>query len=264
MKKNIGIWGPKGAGKTTYLSVLYHDCLANGWKMKAADEESDEFRLKNYKLLFEQGEFPAATRPNEVSIYTYDISRVGALGVAQSYRLVLADASGEWFENPIHLRNQFPEVVNPYNRLVTCHGLVLLLDPEEVQEQQATHFVSISRALGTLGRAASPNSVNQPIIPYLAICFTKMDRDKYRYKIDAEGDKMADFAQQVLGDHIYRDILNACDPELVRFFGCSSIGWNKNSNKHSAIVTKASGENQIDLSKISPIHIFKPIEWLLR
>ncbi len=265
MKKNIGIWGPKGAGKTTYLSVLYQDCLANGWKMKAADEESDEFRLKNYQLLFEKGEFPFATRQQDVGVYTYDISRVGALGVAQAYRLVLADASGEWFENPIQTRNLFPEITtNPYDRLIKCDGLVLLLDPEEVQTQQTTHYVTISRALGALERSASHNSINKPIVPWMAICFTKMDRDKYLFKIDLEGQKMNDFARQVLGPHIYQDILNACDPSRVKFFGCSSIGFQHNGKMSSAIATEESGERRIDPDKITPINIFKPIEWLLR
>ena len=264
MKKNIGIWGPRKAGKTTYLSVLYHDCLANEWKMKAADEESDEFRLKNYKRLFEEGEYPLATPLQDVGVYTYDISRIGSFGVAQSYRLVLADASGEWFENPIQVRNRFPEVVNPYERLVECHGLVLLLDPEDVQAQKTTHFVTISRALGALERAASNNSVNKPIVPWMAVCFTKMDQEKYRFNINLEGQEMKVFARQVLGEHIYQDILNACDPDRVRFFGCSSIGLEQNGGNRSEIATEESGGKRIDPSRIKPTHIFKPIEWLLR
>ena len=264
MKKKIGIWGPKGAGKTTYLSVLYHDCLANGWKMKASDEESDEFRLRNYKLLFEQGVFPLATRQQDVGIYTYDISRTGSLGVVQAYRLVLADASGEWFEDPIQMRNLFPEVINPYERLTGCDGLVLLLDPEEVRSQQTAHFVTISRALGTLERAASQSSINKPIVPLMAICFTKMDREKYRFNVHLEPQRMNEFARQILGEHIYQEIYNACAPERVKFFGCSSIGYQKNGRSHATIVTEESGETRINPDRILPINIFKPIEWLLK
>ncbi|GAB4580848.1 MAG: hypothetical protein Fur0022_35910 [Anaerolineales bacterium] len=265
MKKNIGIWGPKGAGKTTYLSVLYHDCLANGWKMKAADEESDEFRLKNYKLLFEEGVFPIATRQQDVGVYTYDISRGGSFGVVQAYRLVLADASGEWFENPVQMRNLFPEItVNPYERLMQCDGLVLLLDPEEVRTQQTGHYVTISRALGALERFASNNSINKPIVPLMAVCFTKMDREKYRY-IDLDGEKITEFARKILGDHIYQDILNACAPERVKFFGCSSIGIQENGKKGKMPVgTEQTKEDRFNPDNISPINIFKPIEWLLR
>lgn len=264
MKTNIGIWGPKDAGKTTYLSVLYHDCLANGWNMKAADEESDEFRLKNYQLLFEEGVFPHATRQQDVSVYTYDISRVGSFGVAESYRLVLADASGEWFEHPIQMRNMFPEQINPYERLMKCDGLVLLLDPEEVQNQQTKHYITISRALGALRRTASVNSLNLPIVPAMAVCFTKMDRDKYRFKIDLEGQKMREFAREVLGDHIYQDILNACDQSRIEFFGCSSIGPHHRVNERAATATETIEDSGIDPSKIKPLNIFKPIEWLLK
>ena len=263
MKKNIGIWGPRGAGKTTYLSVLYNDCLADGWKMKAADQTSDEFRLKNYKLLFEQGQFPVATRPQEVDIYTYDISRVGSLGVVQSYRLVLADASGEWFENPTLMKNQFPDVLDPYERLVKCSGLVLLIDPQDVQEKRPAHFVTISRALGELSRAASTNSVNRPIIPVMAVCFTKMDKKEFRYNIDLEGDKMDAFAKDILGEHIYQDILSACARSRVKFFGCSSIGLDQ-SLDGVKYATEESGTKAIDPRKIKPKNIFKPIEWLLR
>lgn len=264
MKKNIGIWGPKGAGKTTYLSVLYHDCLANGWKMKAADEESDEFRLKNYTLLFEEGVFPIATRQQDVGVYTYDISRAGSLGVVQTYRLVLADASGEWFENPVQMRNLFPEItVNPYDRLMKCDGLLLLLDPDEVRKEQRKHYVTISRALGALERAASNNSINKPITPTMAVCFTKMDREKYRFKIDAEGEKMNEFVLDVLGPHTYQDILNACEPNRVKFFGCSSIGVQRIGKTNESNAMEASDETRIDPDKITPINIFKPIEWLL-
>ncbi len=264
MKKNIGIWGPKGAGKTTYLSVLYHDCLANGWKMKAADEGSDEFRLRNYARLFEEGEYPVATPLNDVGIHTYDISRIGSLGVAQSYRLVLADASGEWFENPIQMKNFYPDVINPYERLIACSGLILLLDPEEVQSRQSAHFVTISRALGTLERASSDNSVNKPIIPMMAICFTKMDRNKYRFNLNLEGEKMNEFACEVLGAHIYQDILNACEPNRVRFFSCSSIGLQHNGRQTATVATEEIENNRIDPSRINPINIFKPIEWLIK
>lgn len=263
MKKNIGIWGPKGAGKTTYLSVLYHDCLANNWKMKAADEESDEFRLTNYTLLFEEGVYPIATRQQDVGVYTYDISREGSLGVVQTYRLVLADASGEWFENPVQMKNLFPEVaVNPYDRLTKCDGLVLLLDPDEVRQEQQKHYVTISRALGALERAASHNSINKPISPTMAVCFTKMDRERYQYTIDISEDKMNEFARRVLGAHIYKDILNACEPNRVKFFGCSSIGI-QNGKHHPSDETHNTNENYFDPDKISPINIFKPIEWLV-
>jgi hypothetical protein len=265
MKKNIGIWGPKGAGKTTYLSVLYHDCLANGWKMKAADEESDEFRLRNYTLLFEEGVFPIATRQQDVGVYTYDISRNSSFGVVQTYRLVLADASGEWFENPVQMRNLFPEVtVNPYDRLRQCDGLLLLLDPDEVRLQQRKLYVTISRALGALVRSASNNSINKPIVPAMAICFTKMDREKYQYTIDLDDAKMNDFARRVLGAHIYQDILNACESQRVKYFGCSSIGLQESTTESSKNAMEESGEDRIDPDKIKPINIFKPIEWLLR
>lgn len=185
--------------------------------------------------------------------------------MVQSYRLVLADASGEWFENPVQMRNLFPEItVNPYDRLTKCEGLLLLLDPEEVRGQQASHYVTISRALGSLERSASNNSINKPILPAMAVCFTKMDREKYQYTIDLDGEKMNELARRVLGAHIYQDILNACAPGRVKFFGCSSIGLQENGARRSANATEASGVQRIDPDKIIPINIFKPIEWLLQ
>jgi len=262
MKRNIGIWGPKGAGKTTYLSVLYHDCLANGWKMKGADEESDEFRLRNYKLLFEQGVFPIATRQQDVGVYTYDISREGSLGVVQTYRLVLADASGEWFENPIQMRNMFPEVViNPYDRLTQCDGLLLLLDPTVVQADQHKYYGTISRALGVLERAATQNSLHKPIVPMMAVCFTKMDQTPFRY-IDMDKIDMKKLALDVLGPHTYQDILNACDPKRVKFFVTSSIGMEHPELKHPSVEIEKS-DSKLDADRIRPYNIFKPMEWLL-
>ena len=91
-----------------------------------------------------------------------------------------------------------------------------------------------------------------------------MDREKYRFSIDLEQQRMNEFARQILGEHIHQEIINACAPGRVKFFGCSSIGYPKNGRGRSAIVRDASGDTRIDPDKIQPINIFKPIEWLLK
>ncbi|TCJ97710.1 hypothetical protein [Nocardia alba] len=61
----IGLWGPPGSGKTTYLAALklaaLQTDLAGNWKMSGTDEASSDFLRDSTELLTKKGEFPPST-----------------------------------------------------------------------------------------------------------------------------------------------------------------------------------------------------------
>ncbi|GEM_PF-4740105 len=264
VRRNIGIWGAKGAGKTTFLTLLYHAFRDQGWRVKAADQDSDEFRLRNYRLLFERGQFPPQTRLQDIVQYHLDVSRVGAMGVAQAYRLVFTDASGDWYEDPARARTYVHERdPDPFDWLKSCDSLLLLVDPAAVVENRSRHYVMISRALAELQRAANPRSMNRPIRTRLSVCFTKMDRHTQPDQLELNGQRMQAYARVTLGDDILQEIDNACEPQRVRFFRCSAIGWARNDDGGFVGNTTREPAAIRDLQQRQPRGLIEPLLWML-
>ncbi|KAF0845292.1 hypothetical protein [Nocardia caishijiensis] len=61
----IGLWGPPGSGKTTYLAALrlavFQSKLPGSWKMSGVDVSSSDFLTQSTKLLTDERRFPPAT-----------------------------------------------------------------------------------------------------------------------------------------------------------------------------------------------------------
>ncbi len=248
--KQLGLLGLLGAGKTTFLAVFYIACQSSGWQIRASDEASHEFHLRYYKRLFQDGEFPTATRPEENEEFHFDINRKGLL-FNENYRIAIGDLSGEWFQRPLNLYKNYPDVANPYYRLMERDGILLLIDPTDLQKYRSDHNLVIINFLGSLLRATNWERNQTKIHPKLAVCLTKMDMPNYRQNLHLNDQEMKSFASKVLGNTIVQEIYNACHKDKVKFFGCSSIGL-----EHS--------DNKLDPKKIQPVNVFQAVEWLLK
>lgn len=266
----IGLWGPRSAGKTTYLALLYHGRDQSGWKMTAVDDPSDEFRLAAHEQLFDKAKFPSPTNLSEVHTYGFDITRPNLVGKGKTFRLIVADASGEWFEDPSGMANRFPERQdNPYLQLASCQGLILLLDPTAVMGQRNKYYRIISRALGMLKRHAGHGRIEDaPLSSYLAICFTQMDKHaNLRKYVGRDAEKSLQFAKEVLGEETLKDLNDSCEPSKLEFFCITAIGWRQKVNQGEDPINVTTGSGQeatiLDPGQIRPIGVFEPIEWLI-
>jgi GTPase SAR1 family protein len=64
----IGLWGPREAGKTTFLAMLCHECFRKKWKVKPEGDAS-KFIKETHRILFGKGEFPPPTSIDATKVY---------------------------------------------------------------------------------------------------------------------------------------------------------------------------------------------------
>ncbi|MBD2207417.1 hypothetical protein H6G33_34160 [Calothrix sp. FACHB-1219] len=195
----IGIWGSSGAGKTTYLTILY-DVLkeSDGWIVRPGNEEADEFITRNSEAI-ENCEFPARTEPDEnekLKIYSYKLTRENSK-YQGSITLKFIDAPGEFYER-LRDKNKKYLVDDPDNPkadvidyLMGCDGIIFLLDPDpDEQNQGKAKYSTMLRNLFIDFNARNREKNNQEkkrLENYIAICVTKVDHDKIWEKAKNQG-----------------------------------------------------------------------------
>ncbi|MFE1596842.1 hypothetical protein [Nocardia sp. NPDC058705] len=71
----LGLWGPPGSGKTTYLAALklaaLRSTLPGNWTMNGADPAAIEFITESMKQLAELKSFPAATERHRSMMFKF-------------------------------------------------------------------------------------------------------------------------------------------------------------------------------------------------
>ena len=194
----IGIWGSSGAGKTTYLTMLYHVLTrSDRWIVKSGSDEADDFIRRNLEAI-ENDEFPARTEIDEsekLKIYSYKLTRENSKNKG-SITLNFIDAPGEFYER-LGDRNQKYLVDDPNNPetdvidyLMGCDGIIFLLDPDP--DEQNLGKKKYSTMLRNLfedfnARNRENNQEKDRLENYIAICITKVDHDKICEKAKNQG-----------------------------------------------------------------------------
>lgn len=184
----LGLWGSSGAGKTTYLTMLYLAFeKSREWTIQPANDEAMDFIIRNNKEI-SKGDFPARTQVNEndqLKIYSYRLEKNNQN--QNSITLNFIDAPGEFYENykwncKIEDSNNPNENIDIIDYLMNCDGIIFLLDPDPDKENRnkdsySSMLFNLFLEFNKRHRKNNPE-YNQRLEHYIAFCVTKVDRDQ--------------------------------------------------------------------------------------
>ncbi|MEA5604806.1 TRAFAC clade GTPase domain-containing protein [Nostoc sp. UHCC 0252] len=180
----MGVWGTTGAGKTTYLMRLFH-ALANSdsWDVAVDDKTKTFITMHSEKM--SKGYFPEPTRVRgkELDIYSYRLTYKGA-GSRTKILFEFIDAPGEFYEEIGNAKGKVAET-NQQSKdivdyLLSCHGIIFLLDPTRENEDGKTYEVLLQDVFMEMQkRQAELNPDKEDKLEqYVAFAVTKADLKK--------------------------------------------------------------------------------------
>lgn len=227
----IGIWGTTGAGKTTFLAMLYDALLLRpGWTV-AADGKARGFVTGHLRNIRTKGRFPAPTEVTaETDIFRYILQEEGSKGADGQYNQVtldFVDAPGEFYERPHQADRRVTGEMDILDYLSSCHGIIFLLDPDRVDESLGEGDDDYRTMLLDLMLEFQERNIKSGVSDdlrleqYMAFCVTKTDKETYW----AGRKSPQNLAENVMGDTMYRMLgANFCKPGRFNFFASSAIG----------------------------------------
>lgn len=201
----IGLWGPPGSGKTTYLAALkvatYRSRLPGNWIMNGLDPASIDFLTDHVDLLTNRRRFPEAT----LSVKTLSFRFTGEHTVTErrrfrspheimlpkAFELEVLDVPGGIFNstttsNPVDPEglelpggtdssHVAPSIDDLVDRLQECQGIIYLFDPER-DANQGDAFIFFHRVLEHLtAQVLQGVTPNRRLPHWVAVCITKFD-----------------------------------------------------------------------------------------
>lgn len=231
----VGIWGTTGAGKTTFLAMLYDALLLRpGWTV-AADPKARQFVLNHLKTIRQHGRFPAPTEISpELDIFRYilqDESRPDDGADFRQVSLDFVDAPGEFYESPHQPDRRVNNELDILDYLSSCHGIIFLLDPdrttaeddrdaEEAADDYRTLLLDLMMEFQERARQSGVSD-DLRLEQYMAFCVTKIDKEPHWSRRKSP----QDLAAEVMGDTMYRMLsANFCKPNRFGFFASSAVG----------------------------------------
>ncbi|MFQ5612369.1 MAG: hypothetical protein ACE5H9_09575 [Anaerolineae bacterium] len=232
----VGIWGTTGAGKTTYLAMLYDALLLRpGWTV-AADPNARKFVTHHLRTIRQRGHFPAPTEIGpELDIFRYILQDEKTASDGYDFAQValdFVDAPGEFYERPHQPDRRVKDGLDILDYLSSCHGIIFLLDPErtegededdEAGEQADDYRTLLLDLMMEFQERARQSGATDDLRleQYMAFCVTKVDKEPLwgRRKSPQE------LAQEVMGDTMFRMLsANFCKPNRFGFFASSAVG----------------------------------------
>jgi hypothetical protein len=230
----IGIWGTSGAGKTTYLARLYDAiALSDDWTIQA-DREAAAF-VDAHLTQIESGKFPERTPKQTrepLKIFSYIItSKKNAQKQRQpligSGRIILnfVDAAGEFYEKvslnedgKAKVTSKDGNDVDIVDYLVSCDGILFLLDPVRSQEDGDAYSALLRRLFlkfQNLARERQPDLTH--LEHYVAFGVTKIDRREIWTRA-VESLESHELAKDILGAKIFNQLKTFywIEPDAVR------------------------------------------------
>ncbi|RME41590.1 MAG: hypothetical protein D6796_15660, partial [Caldilineae bacterium] len=227
----IGIWGTTGAGKTTFLAMLYDALLLRpGWTV-AADGKARAFVTGHLRTIRTRGRFPAPTEVTaQTDIFRYILQEEASKQADGAYRQItldFVDAPGEFYERPHQADRRVTGEMDILDYLASCHGILFLLDPDRVDESLGEDEDDYRTMLLDLMLEFQERNIKSGISDdlrleqYMAFCVTKVDRAPYWERRDDP----QNLAESVMGETMYRMLgANFCKPNHYHFFATSAIG----------------------------------------
>lgn len=196
----IGLWGTRGAGKTTFILMLTKtlNSMNPAWLIKTADDVSEKWLLAAREQLDERRSFVEKTKDS--GKYTFNISeRVsGSTSYKPRFQLIMYDEPGELYEvRPVKPPdNKQEEVAVPveqrsgahgqasktpwqaFQTLMDCDALLILLDPGWSVDKRSYHGM-VADLLSDIDKhyqeAQAEIDPDQRKTPVLAFCVSKID-----------------------------------------------------------------------------------------
>gem|GEM_PF-4731927 len=242
----IGVWGPVGSGKTTFISMLqYADC--KGWSIKPRGKETQDLWIEYSEILRDRKEFVPPTIVDKIWYLTFDFEKPGGFFRNKSFHVVLPEVSGEYYEHP----DMYPKFLR---EMSGYQGIIWLIDPERIDNPKAESR-SYRRMIQEWAYRLHEAQGGGELKHRMAFCLTKMDLPQYRQFVDDP----KNFCLDKLGTDVGKYLENFCDINNIGFFATSSIGVTPG--------TKKSNRNIEDPSKLvsfsNPLNLFDPFEWIL-
>ena len=247
----VGVWGPPGSGKTTYMIMLQFDEDHIGWKIKPLGWETQEIYLDGTDRMREQLRFVDPT-PLETKYMNFDFEGPvgGFFQRDRTFRVVIPEAPGEFYEKP----EIYPELLDEISRY---QGILWLVDPEQIdnppeRDGRRSYRRMIQQWLYSLydkqGRRGS-------LKHYMAFCLTKMDMPNHYAHIN----NPKDYCLDKLGTDVQKFLETYCDLDRISFFATSSIGVDKN---HATNLELTDPDLKNLRNPAHPINLFQPFDWL--
>jgi GTPase SAR1 family protein len=262
-ERSIAMWGPPSSGKTTFLAALSialsrHDY---GWRLRSADEASEQALIGMQKELMRDHAFPAAT--DGIEYYNWVLEgnfvpkRTGLFRKTEtralSIGLDLVDATGELTDPERMGYSARQELIED---LVKSSGIVYIFDPmREFAEGDAfDHTYGMLIQLARL-KAAEPGWTGARLPHFVAVCVTKFDEIPVYHAankmnlIVSDPDDPYDFPRvrddeardlflklcEASGSGNAEMVINALEqyflPERIKYFVTSAIGFYLNPRK---------------------------------
>lgn len=236
----IGLWGTRGSGKTTYLAMLYEAlALSNEWEV-SLDKKARRFVRDHCKTINSDRLFPEPTPlADELEIFSFTlrpqfISKYGGKVV-----LSFIDAPGEFYEtlnvnarvvgSHAHSAEQTPQTMDIIDYLISCDGIIFLLDPERRDEDGDTYSSLIEDLIFEFqDRSQQSDLESERLQQYMAFTVAKADKESLWQRIESP----AQLAQEIVGsrlfeklekNHCYVDRKNPANNRFA-FFAVSSVG----------------------------------------
>jgi hypothetical protein len=238
--KNIGIFGSKGAGKTTFLVTLvqqmYNFAISDKWEMNIAGP-SHKFFVERLKML-ERGQWLESTQqqiPFEFKMTSYS--------TGESIQLHTADIVGEAFQSTFDPCEENYEEQKMIRLLLDSKGYIFVIDPTKlIDSQSQIEETSIYRAL----------------IEFLAGYRNLKPRQKFKEPfafVLSKGDKFSKIIKspsRFFYDKM-RAVYGKCESmmENYKIFMVSSVG---------AVEEKEGKE--FPKTPIAPQNVFEPFRWV--
>lgn len=267
----IGVWGMRKAGKTTYLAMLF-DALEqhSNWRI-FTNEAGRKFITSHIKSIRGLKQFPFDTHPNKLETFEYIIYYKLQNDIENDYRrvtLTFLDVAGEFYEN-IEDSNE-----NLLKYLSGCHGILFLMDSNYALKEKAFFHYLISHLLQKLRDYNThnlDNTINSQayLDKYLGFVATKIDEDPFWNKygpLNITNANLQDFVIEVMGKSTYQIVKNnyATNSKRYNFFAISSIGrtYNQDTNKWDKNIDYS--KDPIEIKRVKPFNNIQPLEWLIK
>jgi hypothetical protein len=227
----IGIWGTTGAGKTTFLAMLYDALLLRpGWTV-AADGKAREFVTSHLRTIRMRGQFPAPTEVTAQSdVFRYILQEEGSAqgdGEYNQITLDFVDAPGEFYERPHLADRRVTGEMDILDYLSSCDGVIFLLDPDRVDGSLSDDEDDYRTMLLDLMLEFQERNIRSGVSDdlrleqYMAFCLTKVDKDPYWEHRESP----QNLAEEVMGDTMFRMLgSNFLRHNRFQFFSTSAIG----------------------------------------
>jgi hypothetical protein len=249
----IGLWGPPGSGKTTYLAALPFAIRADNpllgkWNIFPRSAPAKDLYVRFMHALEVDRRFPETTVPGAVVPLEWEFAGYPAQSKAQRRRqglrrrpqpvsrflLDLVDVHGGAYSHDPAQADVNPEVtITALDHLAAAQGIIYLFDPIGEKKNRNSHTYMTSTIPELMLRAAEAGLAEPYLRHHVSVCITKFDDKElfHQARLAHLVTKGPDGMPRVLDRH------------AEQFFDelCTGAFWNERyeEGQHSALAVRA-------------------------